>query len=102
MPRLDTPDKVSGAAVFGLDVRVPGMVYAAVARCPVFGGRVKSFDPAPALAVPGVRRVVQISSGVAVGGGRTPGAVQGEKGPQGGWGEGEGGGGGREGVWRGG
>src|SRR5438874_308558 len=66
MPRVDTPDKVSGTAVFGMDVRVPGMVYAAVARCPVFGGRVKRFDPAPALAVPGVQRVVQISSGVAV------------------------------------
>src|SRR2546421_7609520 len=65
MPRLDTPDKVSGAAVFGLDVRVPGMVYAAVARCPVFGGRVQTFDPAPALAVPGGQRVVQIASGVA-------------------------------------
>src|SRR2546430_3294520 len=47
MPRLDTPDKVSGAAIFAVDVRVPGMVYAAVARCPVFGGRVKTFDPAP-------------------------------------------------------
>src|SRR5438093_6463392 len=66
VPRVDTPDKVDGAAVFGLDVRVPGMVDATVARCPVFGGRVKSFDPAPALAVPGVQRVVQISSGVAV------------------------------------
>jgi len=66
MPRVDTPDKVSGTAVFGMDVRVPGMLYAAVARCPVFGGRVKAFDPAPALAVPGVQRVVQISSGVAV------------------------------------
>src|SRR5436190_1752422 len=65
-PRLDTPEKVSGEARFGLDVRMPGMVYAAVARCPVFGGRVKSFDAAPALAVPGVQRVVQISSGVAV------------------------------------
>src|SRR2546429_2983741 len=71
VPRVDTPDKVDGAAVFGLDVRVPGMVYATVARCPVFGGRVKSFDPAPALAVPGGQRVVQISSGVAGGGDRT-------------------------------
>jgi len=79
MPRLDTPDKVSGAAVFGLDVRVPGMVYAAVARCPVFGGRVQSFDPAPALAVPGVQRVVQISSGVAVVADRTWAAFQGKK-----------------------
>ncbi len=65
MPRVDTPDKVNGAAIFGMDVRVPGMVYAAVARCPVFGGRVKAFDPALALAVPAVQRVVQISSGVA-------------------------------------
>src|SRR5436309_3448605 len=79
MPRLDTPDKVSGAAVFGLDVRVPGMVYAAVARCPVFGGRVQSVDPAPALAVPGVQRVVQISSGVAVVADRTWAAFQGKK-----------------------
>src|SRR5690242_1935461 len=66
VPRVDTPDKVDGAAIFGVDVRIPGMLYAAVARCPVFGGRVKSFDPAPALALPGVRRVVEIASGVAV------------------------------------
>ena len=79
MPRLDTPDKVSGAAVFGLDVRVPGMVYAAVARCPVFGGRVRTFDPAPALAVPGVQRVVQIASGVAVVAERTWAAFQGKR-----------------------
>jgi len=79
MPRVDTPDKVSGQAVFGCDVRVPGMVYAAVARCPVFGGRVKTFEPAPALAVPGVKRVVQISSGVAVVAERTWAAFQGKK-----------------------
>jgi len=79
MPRVDTPDKVSGAAVFGMDVRVPGMVYAAVARCPVFGGRVKGFDPAPALAVPGVQRVVQISSGVAVVAAGTWAAFQGKQ-----------------------
>src|SRR5690348_12576678 len=46
VPRVDTADKVDGAAVFGIDVRLPGMVYAAVARCPVFGGHVKRFDPA--------------------------------------------------------
>src|SRR5256886_5896729 len=80
MPRVDTPDKVNGQAVFGLDVRVPGMVYAAVARCPVFGGRVKTFDPAPALAVPGVKRVVQISSGVAGGGGAPRAPVHGKEG----------------------
>src|SRR5439155_693872 len=66
MRGVDTPDKASGTADFGMDVRVPGMLYAAVARCPVFGGHVKAFDPAPALAVPGVQRVVQVSSGVAV------------------------------------
>src|SRR5438270_4639380 len=79
MPRLDTPDKVSGAAIFGVDVRVPGMVYAAVARCPVFGGRVKTFDPAPALAVPGVQHVVQIASGVAVVAAGTWAAFEGKK-----------------------
>src|ERR1700687_5226761 len=42
--RLDTPDKVNGRAEFGIDVRRPGMLYAVVARCPVFGGKVASFD----------------------------------------------------------
>src|SRR5256884_4306184 len=82
VPRVDTPDKVDGAAVFGLDVRVPGMVYATVARCPVFGGGVESFDPAPALAVPGGERVGPISSGVAGRGRRAPGGVSGAEGPQ--------------------
>lgn len=66
IPRVDTPEKITGRAVFGIDVRLPGMVFAAVARCPVFGGRVRRFDPAPALAVPGVLRVMEISRGVAV------------------------------------
>jgi isoquinoline 1-oxidoreductase beta subunit len=64
--RLDTRFKVNGTAQFGIDVRVPGMLVAMVARSPVFGGKVKSFDGAAAKAVPGVRHVVQISSGVAV------------------------------------
>ena len=64
--RLDTPPKVDGSAQFGIDVKVPGMLVAVVARCPVFGGKVASFDATKAQAVPGVRRVVQISSGVAV------------------------------------
>jgi isoquinoline 1-oxidoreductase beta subunit len=64
--RLDTPDKVNGRTTFGIDVRLPGMVYAAVARCPVFGGKVISFDAAKAKAVPGVKDAFQISSGVAV------------------------------------
>lgn len=64
--RLDGPAKVVGAAVFGADVRVPGMLYAAVAQSPVFGGKAASFDPAPALAVPGVVRVERVGDDVAV------------------------------------
>ena len=64
--RRDTPLKVNGAAVFGQDVRLPGMLTAAVARCPVFGGKLKSFDAAKAKAVEGVRHVLAIDSGVAV------------------------------------
>jgi isoquinoline 1-oxidoreductase beta subunit len=64
--RLDTPEKVNGRGVFGLDVKVPGMLVAVVARPPVFGGTVKSFDAGPARAVPGVRHVVQIDQGIAV------------------------------------
>jgi isoquinoline 1-oxidoreductase subunit beta len=66
VPRLDTPIKVDGSAQFGIDVMVPGMLTAVVARCPVFGGKVAGFDAAAARAVPGVRDVVQITSGVAV------------------------------------
>src|SRR6059058_2304329 len=64
--RLDTPPKVDGSAQFGIDVKVPGMLVAVVARSPVFGGKVTSFDAAKAKAVPGVRQVVQISSGDAL------------------------------------
>ena len=64
--RLDTPAKVNGKAEFGIDVKLPGMVYASLAQCPVIGGKVKSFDGAKAKAVAGVIDVVQISDGVAV------------------------------------
>jgi isoquinoline 1-oxidoreductase subunit beta len=64
--RLDTPEKTTGRAIFGIDVRVPNMLYAAAARCPVFGGKVASFDATKAKTMPGVKHVVQISSGVAV------------------------------------
>jgi isoquinoline 1-oxidoreductase beta subunit len=66
VPRLDTPVKVDGTAQFGIDVVLPGMLVAVVARCPVFGGTVAGFDAAGAQAVPGVRQVVRISSGIAV------------------------------------
>src|SRR6267142_22785 len=64
--RLDTPSKINGTAQFGLDVRVPGMLFALVARPPVFGGKVSSFDTAEALKIPGVKAIEQIPSGVAV------------------------------------
>jgi len=64
--RLDTPEKTNGKAMFGIDVKVPGMLTAVVARPPVFGGKVKRFNADKARAVPGVKEVVQIDSGVAV------------------------------------
>ncbi|HUJ85771.1 MAG TPA: molybdopterin cofactor-binding domain-containing protein [Burkholderiales bacterium] len=56
-PRLDVPDKVTGRAQFGIDVRLPGMLYAALRACPTIGGMLRYVDPAPALALPGVVRV---------------------------------------------
>jgi isoquinoline 1-oxidoreductase beta subunit len=64
--RLDTPDKVDGTARFGIDVKVPGMKVAAVAACPVFGGKLASVDEARAKAIPGVRQVVRLDDAVAV------------------------------------
>jgi isoquinoline 1-oxidoreductase beta subunit len=64
--RLDSPEKVTGTAQFGMDVRFPGLMTAQVARSPVFGGTVKSFDAKRAKAIPGVTAVVQVPGGVAV------------------------------------
>ncbi len=64
--RLDTPAKVNGTAIFGIDVKLPGMVYATLAMCPVIGGTVKSFDAVRAKGMPGVVEVVQIPDGIAV------------------------------------
>jgi isoquinoline 1-oxidoreductase beta subunit len=64
--RLDTPSKVNGKAQFGLDVTIPGMLTAVVARPPVFGGKVAKLDASAALKVPGVKAVQQVPSGVAV------------------------------------
>ncbi|MFY9530550.1 MAG: molybdopterin cofactor-binding domain-containing protein [Candidatus Acidiferrales bacterium] len=77
--RLDTPEKVDGRTQFGIDVREPGMVFAVVARCPVFGGKVSSFDATKAKAVPGVKNVLQISGGVAVVADNTWSAMQGRR-----------------------
>jgi isoquinoline 1-oxidoreductase beta subunit len=66
LPRLDTPGKVDGSAEFGIDVKLPGMLYAALAQSPVLGGRVRSVDSAAAEKMPGVRRVLTTASGVVV------------------------------------
>src|SRR5271165_920 len=79
LKRLDTPAKVNGSAQYGIDVRMPGMLYAVIARCPVFGGKVVSFDAAKAKAMPGVKDVIQISNGVAVIADNTWAAMEGRK-----------------------
>lgn len=64
--RLDTPEKITGRAKFGMDVQFDGLLTAVLARAPVFGGKVKSFDATAAKAVKGVHEVVQVPSGIAV------------------------------------
>ncbi len=66
MRRLDTPEKTSGEAIFGIDVKIPHMLTAVVVRSPVFGGKVESLNTEKAKAVPGVKEVVVVDSGVAV------------------------------------
>ncbi len=60
LPRKDIPPKTDGSAKFGLDTRVPGMLYAVVERCPAFGGKVRTFDAGKAKAMPGVKAVFEI------------------------------------------
>jgi len=64
--RLDTPAKVDGSAVYGIDVKLPGMLYASLAMPPMLGGKARSVDDAAARAMPGVQAVVPTSSGIAV------------------------------------
>ncbi|MFZ5555621.1 MAG: molybdopterin cofactor-binding domain-containing protein [Pseudomonadota bacterium] len=66
VPRIDIPDMVAGKTVYGIDFALPGMAVASVERCPYIGGRLQRFDAAEALRVPGVCRVLEIASGVAV------------------------------------
>ncbi|WP_298111922.1 xanthine dehydrogenase family protein molybdopterin-binding subunit [Bradyrhizobium sp.] len=75
--RLDGPEKVNGSATFGIDVRPPGLVFAAVCACPVFGGTLGSLDDRRAQAIPGVRQVVRLADAVAVIGEHTWAAQQG-------------------------
>jgi isoquinoline 1-oxidoreductase beta subunit len=65
-PRIDTPGKVDGSAEFGLDVKLPGMLYAALTQSPVLGGKVKALDSGAAEKMPGVRKVMLTESGVVV------------------------------------
>ncbi len=64
--RLDTPDKVNGKAVYGIDVKLPGMKIAAVAACPVIGGKLARVDDSKARTVRGVRQIVRLDDAVAV------------------------------------
>ncbi|WP_426164957.1 molybdopterin cofactor-binding domain-containing protein [Pseudoduganella sp. R-34] len=64
--RLDLPAKTDGSAVYGIDVKVPGMLHAAIMQCPHFGGKLAALDPQPALAKRGVKKVVRLPDAVAV------------------------------------
>jgi isoquinoline 1-oxidoreductase beta subunit len=64
--RTDTPGKVDGSAQFGIDVKLPGMLHAALAQSPTLGGSLKSVDSSAAEAMPGVRKIVTTGSGVVV------------------------------------
>jgi len=77
--QVDVKDKVTGRAVYGIDARPPGMLFATVVHPPVFGSRVKSFDARRALQVAGVKRAVQVSAGVAVVADNTWAALQGAR-----------------------
>lgn len=64
--RLDVPEKVTGQPIYAIDVRLPGMLYAAIAQCPIFQGTLKSVDDSAVAAMKGVRRVVRMPNAVAV------------------------------------
>jgi isoquinoline 1-oxidoreductase beta subunit len=66
LKRLDTPDKVNGKAVYGIDAMLPGMKFATLAQCPVFGGKIGKVDDSAAAKIPGVRQVIVLDDLVAV------------------------------------
>ncbi len=76
-PRLDVPGKANGSVIYGIDMVRPGMLIAVVTSCPLIGGRLGSVDPAPALAVRGVRQVLPFADAVAVVGDTTWAALKG-------------------------
>jgi isoquinoline 1-oxidoreductase beta subunit len=65
-PRFDIPDKTTGKQIYAADVRLPGMLHASIAQCPVFGGKVKSFDDSKAKSMRGVKKVMRGDDWVAV------------------------------------
>jgi len=79
MRKLDTSSKVNGNAKFGVDIRVPGMLFASIEKCPVFEGKVAAFDASRAKAVAGVRDVIQLDEGIAVVADSTWAAFEGRK-----------------------
>ena len=62
LKRLDTAEKLVGKTTYGIDVRLPGMLYAAISACPVFGGTLKSYDEAKVRGMPGVKHVVRVGN----------------------------------------
>ena len=66
LKRFDTPDKINGTTKYGIDTMLPGMGFATLAQCPVFGGKVRKVDDAAAKKIPGVRQVVVLDDLVAV------------------------------------
>ena len=64
--RLDVRDKITGRTTYAIDVRLPGMLYAAIVQCPIYGGRLKSADENAIARMPGVRRLVRMPDAVAV------------------------------------
>jgi isoquinoline 1-oxidoreductase beta subunit len=89
LKRFDTPDKVNGKVVYGIDAMLPGMKFATLAACPVFGGKVAHVDEAAAKAVPGVQRVIVLENLVAVVGDHMWAAKQGLEALKVSWAEGE-------------
>ena len=89
IPKLDTPIKTYGEAVYGIDVRLPGMVYSSILKCPVFGGTVASYDATKTKAVPGVLDVLRFDDGIAVVATNTWAAFQGREALSVKWNEGE-------------
>ncbi len=66
LKRFDTPDKVNGKTIYGIDAMVPGMTFATLAQCPVFGGKLAKVDDRAAKKIPGVRQIVVLDDLVAV------------------------------------